>query len=96
MCGQEIFRIKGEHRIDGRRASIEETIFEARNWQTGIVCIARGEWTPAGKLYLQGQLGVFETDSSKWKSAFERSLSKPWETPAAAGIDPFYAGKKWP
>jgi hypothetical protein len=96
MCRQEIFRIKGEHRIDGRRASIEETIFETSHRQTGTVCVARGEWTPTCELHLQRQLGVLKADSPKWESALKSSLSKPREPPATAGIDALYAGQKWP
>src|SRR3954468_82899 len=92
---QQVLRIKREHRIDRCRAAIEETIFQTSNRQTRVVCVPRREWTPAGEFHFHGNLGIIKSDSPKRKSALERCLLKPWQTPATAGISAFRAGEKW-
>ena len=87
--------MKREHCIDWFRASICETVFDAGNRQTGIVCIAGGERAPPRELYLERHLGFLEADCPKGKSRLERGLLKPWEPPAAPGIVAFYAGQIW-
>src|ERR1051325_7722734 len=68
-------------------------IFETSNRQTVVICVARAEWTPACEFHIEGNLCIIEADCPEWKFALERSLSKPWQSPGTAAINPFYAGK---
>ena len=63
--------MKREHSVDGCRASIEETVFDAGNRQAGIIRVTRLKRTPTCEGDSEGKCVVAQRDGGERKAGFE-------------------------